>query len=250
MLKARIKIFSVADKKTEITRFLYVEQGKVNYVREIKEEIEKLFFPALLIKKHIVRITDLDGYIISDWLQASEVVNGKLTVYICAEPCEKCSGNEVVEYTYEEEESKELSIKVELPLIKEEERKTKLVLPIKQTNNCLRKGSVHSGKQERNNLVENSSHNNQESTKNKGYDILENIIAKNESDRKNTIVSTASTSSQELSDSKESMSNYTTSADEGASDSSTGRKYLLKRPVNIQPIRKMQAPQSRYAKRK
>lgn len=94
MLKVRIKIFSATDKKTEIGRFLYVEQQPVKAIRDVKKDIEKNFFSSLGIKNHIVSITDKDGYVLTNCLHAGTLVGEKVHLYICSATCSACKAKQ------------------------------------------------------------------------------------------------------------------------------------------------------------
>ncbi|EHY65237.1 hypothetical protein NERG_01683 [Nematocida ausubeli] len=281
MLKARIKIFTAADRKNEISRFVYVSQGPVHSVRDAKEEIEAIFFRALNIKKHILSIADSEGYIFSEWLPIDKVFSDKVNLYLCDESCNKCKNNEVEEYTYEtEEESKEkqeqVEIKIEVPPPVESKQKA-LLIPKKTSmlsSIAFKRDfkrppfTVHSGKP-----IEKGASPQKESTatptKSEGassisekkvssVNINESTYAGNNIIKASTLKGASSnTKENECDEATDDASStnipstcYSTSADEGASDSSTGRKYILKRSLQMQPVRKMQVPTSRYGKRK
>ncbi|KAH9385448.1 uncharacterized protein NEMAJ01_0344 [Nematocida major] len=234
MLKARIKLFSIADKAKEIARFLYIEQGKVNYVRDIAEEVERIFFRDLSINQHVVKVADPDGYAISGWLQAKEAVGGKLNIYVCGGSCEKCKKSEVVEYTYNtEEESMDLQIEVEVP--KKAQPKTKPLLVPKNSRGAT---AAKLQRQKENARSPAKKDVRLESPEGQGSERAE---------------SEANSRSEEMSESDaktESVQELISSSADEYSDSSAGRKYVLKRAMSVQPVRKMQMPSSRYAKRK
>ncbi|EIJ88650.1 hypothetical protein NEPAR06_1709 [Nematocida parisii] len=276
MLKARIKIFGQTDKKSEISRFIYVSQGNVNCIRDVKEEIESIFFRTLNIKQHIISITDSDGYIFSEWLPLDKVISDKVNVYICDKACNKCKNGVIEEYTYETEEEIEekprtLEIKIDIPEKKQEQKK-KLIIPPKRTILPPISGKKKIKSLEavniQPNITDKKVYSEKESTikidKEKYISISENMpyntIANKSGSLNNSIKTSSDTNSALLetgdelytdttSSTNTSNANYT-SADESASESSTGRKYILKKAMKVQPIRKIQAPPSRYGKRK
>ncbi|KAI5190283.1 hypothetical protein NEMIN01_0982 [Nematocida minor] len=256
MQKARVKIFSIEDKKTELSRFLYVVQGQINYIRDIKSEIESLFFSELSIKQHIVSITDSDGYVISDWLKASTVLDGKLNVYVCGGGCGKCKNKEPDVYTYEtEEESEDVNIKVEVPPVPQEasvkigrlDLKKKSMLPSIQKP--LRREATNSKKSVSTNFenVGDIGASSKESVSNlpDTQNIAENANSRNDVQSLENETEKKTSNTNALTE-----SSCASSADEFTSDSSTGRRYLTKRHLDLDSVRKIHAPLNRYAKRK